>query len=883
MIKKTISGKHFKAEQQLRDVINFLPDATFVIDKESKILIWNHAIEELTGLKSEDMIGKGNYEHSIPFYNSRRPTLADLILKPDSEIEKKYPFLSRKNDAIFGEVFIPGIKETGCYMWGIAKPLYDGDGEIIGAIESIRDITEQKEASKIITMQKDELQSVNRELSATLLKLQNANRVHQEANILLSDARKELLNTNELLKYSEEKFSRAFKKSPMVVSLSTVTEGKYIDVSDSFYENTGYTEEEVIGYTASDLNIWADSSDRDRIIDEMKKKGEVRELEIKFRKKNGEFRTKLFSADIVTIGGKQCLLAINADITDRKLAEEMVGKQKIELEKVNKELKKTIQEMEDTHLDLMKTQMELLASNERLRFSEEKFSKIVHLGPVIITLSRVDDGEYVEVSEYFLKLTGYSREEVIGRSSFDLKIWGDNSDRELVIEILRRDGVVRELDIHFQSRNGDTYLMRYSAEIITIAGMQHLVSVAIDITERKRVEEEKEKLEQQLLQSQKMETVGRLAGGIAHDFNNLLTAIMGNVELIKLKIDTGNPIYPKLEMIQKASESAADLTSRILAFSRKQIIEPDAMDLNVLIDHMKMMLERLIGEDVRLITIPKADYPVIMADSGHIEQIVLNLVINARDAMPEGGDLVIETENVLIDETYCRTHAYVLPGEYVMLSVNDTGAGMTDEVITHLFEPFFTTKPKGRGTGLGLSIVYGAVKQNKGSIEVFSEIDKGSRFRIYFPVFKGEAAQADQAFPVDVQLKGVETVLLVEDNPMVLDFAASILKQSGYRVLEALNGEDALNLSDSFNDRIDLLITDVVLPGINGKVLAKECRKKRTGLRVLFTSGYTENYIDQQDINNEGTKFIGKPYSSHAILRKIREVLNKKDSGNQTV
>ena len=333
-------------------------------------------------------------------------------------------------------------------------------------------------------------------------------------------------------------------------------------------------------------------------------------------------------------------------------------------------------------------------------------------------------------------------------------------------------------------------------------------------------------------------------------------------------------------MIQKASESAADLTKRILAFSRKQIIEPKAMDLNTLIDHMKMMLVRLIGEDVNLITIPKAEHPVIMADSGHIEQIVLNLVINARDAMPEGGDLILETENVLIDEQYCRTHAYVLPGDYVMLSVNDTGAGMPDEVIKHLFEPFFTTKPKGQGTGLGLSIVYGAVKQNKGSIEVYSEVGKGSKFRVYFPLFNGEASQADAAFPVDVRLEGKETVLLVEDNPMVLDFAVTILKQSGYRVLEALNGEEALNISDSFNDRIDLLITDVVLPGINGKVLAKEFKKRRKETGVLFTSGYTENFIVQQDIINDGIHFISKPYSSHAILRKIREVLNRKDSVN---
>ncbi len=876
-MKKDIGRKHFKAEQQLRDVINFLPDATFVIDKKGKVLIWNHAIEELTGLKSEYMIGKDNYEYSIPFYNKRRPTLADLILTKNSEIEKEYPILTRKQDAIYGEVFVPGIKEGGCYIWGAAKPLYNNRGEIIGAIESIRDITEQKETSGIITRQKDELQAVNSELSATLLKLQNANRVHEEVNAQLSEAREELLKTNELLKYSEEKFSKAFKKSPMVVSLSTLAEGRYIDVSDSFYENTGYTREDVIGHTAAEINIWADPSDRGRIIDEMKKNGKVRELEVGFRTKYGELRTKLFSADIVTVGGTQCLLAINADITDRKIAEQMVDKQKIELETVNKELKKTIQEMENTHLNLMKTQQELLASNERLRFSEEKFSKIVHLGPVIITLSKVEDGEYVEVSEYFLKLTGYSREEVIGRTAIDLKIWGENSDRDLVIGILRRDGVVRELDIHFKSRDGTIYLMRYSAEIITIAGKQHLVSVAIDITERKRVEDEKEKLEQQLLQSQKMETVGRLAGGIAHDFNNLLTAIMGNVELIMLKVNRENPIFPKLEMIQRASESASDLTKRILAFSRKQIIEPEAMDLNSLIDHMQMMLVRIIGENIKLHTSLNAEQPVIMADSGHIEQIVMNLAINARDAMPEGGDLTLETENVLIDELYCQTHAYILPGEYVALSVNDTGAGMSDEIINHLFEPFFTTKPKEQGTGLGLSIVYGAVKQNRGSIEVFSEVGRGSRFKIYFPIFRGEAAQADTSLPVNIQLEGAETVLLVEDNPMVLDFAATILKQSGYRVLEALNGEDAIKISDSYDGRIDLLITDVVLPGINGKVLAKEFKGKRGDIRVLYTSGYTENFIVQQDISNEGIQFISKPYSSHAILRKIREVLNRKE------
>lgn len=831
--------KYFRSDEQLMDVIDFLPDATMVKDMEGRVVIWNQAMEDLTGIKADDIIGKGDYEYSIPFFGMRRPILIDLVLSSDEEIEKTYPLFTRKQDTVYGESCVPGIRSGGAYLWGVAKPLYSKDGEIIGAIESIRDITEFKKSSEVIAEQREELQK-----------------------------------TNELLKFSEEKFSKAFKSSPVIISLSTVAEGRYIDVSDSFYVETGFTREEVIGHTAFDINIWVDDSDRERILAEIRNHGRVREFEMKFRIKNGDIRTMIFSADIINIGGVQYLLAMNIDISERKKSEETIREQKTALESVNTSLTKTIIEMNEARLRLEETQRELLASNERLRISEEKFSKTVHLGPVIITLSRLADGKYVEVSEYFLKLTGYSREEVLGHSSVELNIWGSIDDRTRVMEMLKRDGVVHELDINFRGRDGRIYVMRYSAEVVTIAGELHLVSVAIDITERLKAEQEKEIVEQQLIQSQKMETVGRLAGGIAHDFNNLLTAIMGNVEISMMKAGTESPIYRNLETIKKASESAADLTKRILTFSRKQIIEPKVVNLNEMLSNMQRLLERLIGEDIKLETIPAAEKSEILADAGQIEQILVNLSVNARDAMPGGGKLTLETANLFLDEHYCKSHAFALPGEYVMLSVSDTGSGMSDEVKKHLFEPFFTTKPKGSGTGLGLPTVYGAVRQNNGTIEVYSAEGHGTSFKMYFPLSVSEALTGNGICEDETPATGHETVMIVEDNELVLDFSVSVLEDAGYRVFKAGNGEEAMDIAAACKEKIDILITDVVLPGINGKALAIEVQKIIPGIRVLYISGYTENFIVQQDLAQKGVGFIGKPYSANSFLKKIRDVID---------
>jgi len=395
-----------------------------------------------------------------------------------------------------------------------------------------------------------------------------------------------------------------------------------------------------------------------------------------------------------------------------------------------------------------------------------------------------------------------------------------------------------------------------------------------DITERRRAQEDKARLEEQLRQSQKMESIGRLAGGVAHDFNNLLTAIMGNTELALMTMDANHPLHHKLSVVMQAAHSAGDLTRQLLAFSRKQLIEPKAIDLNELIEHMHKMLTRLIGEDIHLQHVPHADLGLIKADRGQIEQIIVNLTVNARDAMPQGGRLTIETYPATLDESYARQHHYVVPGEYVVLAVSDTGSGMSDEVKRPLFEPFFTTKPLGSGTGLGLAMVYGAVKQNLGSIEVYSEPGHGTTFKMYFPRLSGVAEAPAQDVDVSAPLGGAETILLVEDDPRVREFTVSALKELGYTVLPYARGEDAMSALEKGAQTIDLLLTDVILPGMNGRVLAEAVQRMRPGVKILFASGYTDNIIVRHGVLEEGIHFIGKPFSVHALARKIREVLD---------
>ncbi len=402
-----------------------------------------------------------------------------------------------------------------------------------------------------------------------------------------------------------------------------------------------------------------------------------------------------------------------------------------------------------------------------------------------------------------------------------------------------------------------------------------VIGTYYDITDFKRTEAEKEKLQAQLQQAMKMEAVGRLAGGVAHDFNNLLTVIVGYSELLQQKIGKESPMHGDVEEIRRAGERASSLTQQLLAFSRKQIIEPKVVRLDLLVADMQAMLIRLIGEDIALQAATGKSLGSVKVDPGQFQQILMNLVVNARDAMPDGGKIGIETANVDLDEGYCAVHPYILPGRFVMLSVNDTGHGMSDEVKAHIFEPFYTTKERGSGTGLGLATTYGVVKQSGGSIEVYSEVGIGTTFKIYLPRVEEEASPSEKDDRPQYMRGGSETVLVVEDEDIVRNLCVQILERLGYKVLKARNGAEAIALAHSYADRIDLLLTDVVMPGMNGAEMARQLVMHHPERKVLFTSGYTDDAIVRHGILKEGVSFIGKPYTPSALAKKVRGVLDR--------
>jgi signal transduction histidine kinase len=387
---------------------------------------------------------------------------------------------------------------------------------------------------------------------------------------------------------------------------------------------------------------------------------------------------------------------------------------------------------------------------------------------------------------------------------------------------------------------------------------------------------ERKQLEAQFLQAQKLEGIGRLAGGIAHDFNNLLTAISGYADFIWDALPHDQQIRSDLEEIQKAVTRASDLTRQLLAFARKQIIEPRVLNLNDLIGNMDKLLRRVIGEDIDLITRPEPNLGCVKADSGQIEQVILNLAVNARDAMPNGGKLTIETRNVFLDSSYVRGHQSVTEGSYVLLAVSDSGVGMDSDVQAHAFEPFFTTKAQGKGTGLGLATCYGIVKQHGGNIWVYSEVGQGTTFKIYLPHVDELVTAAPGQAPAQTLPRGKETVLVVEDETAVRALATRVLRAQGYLVLEAMNGAEAIRVAEAYAPAaIDLLLTDVVMPQLGGQAAAAQISARNSTMKVLFISGYTDSAIVHHGRLKEGVAFLHKPFTPAVLTRKVREVLDE--------
>jgi PAS domain S-box-containing protein len=746
------------------------------------------------------------------------------------------------------------------------------------------------------------------------------------------------------LRKSEEKFFKAFQSSPVPMCIVDVGKNSsFLEVNESFERITGFRRDEIIGRTSMELGLYVEPGDFEESRKRMLADGGYRNLEFRFRKKNGENMVGLISAEQIEIDGNFCAIAIAVDVTESRRAEQayreseelyrrlfelesdaivlvdresgqllaankaassLYGYSREELLSMNRtdlsaEAEKTVEatlnmrtfiplrwhkkkngtvfpvEISGSYFEFKGRSVFVSAIRditnrklikEALEKSEEKFSKAFHSNPAAIVITDLTDQCYVEVNHTFEHLVGYRRDEIVGHTWAELPLWTDPRLRDHAVEHLLQKGSIRNWECRFRRKNGDEGTGLLSAELIEIDGKQCAITSTVDVTERLH-------LQTQLGQAQKLESVGRLAGGVAHDFNNLLTIINGYGDLILKGLPADHPLHSYAHEICKAGAHAVGLTSQLLAFSRKQVIQPSALDVNTIVNDTVRMLHRLIGEDIALTTSLDPLAGQVMADGHQVHQVIMNLAVNARDAMPDGGRLNIATSNADVDECDLAAHPDARAGKYVVMTVTDSGVGMDPDTLQHAFEPFFTTKERGKGTGLGLSTVYGIVRQNGGWIDAWSEVGKGSSFKIYMPRIDAGPATSKPEVTAHRTLRGGETVLVVEDQEAVRELTKTVLEAYGYRVFEATNGDEALAFVKQHPDEIHLLLTDVILPGMNGKDLSDRLRRLRPKLKVLFTSGYTAEVVGRRGVTEQDLAYLPKPVSPEALVAKVRDVL----------
>ena len=630
----------------------------------------------------------------------------------------------------------------------------------------------------------------------------------------------------EELRQSNQKYIRMIQSSPDAITLRTLPERRYLEVNEGFCRMTGYTAEEAIGKTSAELQVWADPEQRGATLQRVLREGEVHEEEFRFRTKSGEIRFGQLAAVKVTVGNQQCMLSVSRDITERKRAE------------------------------------------EELRRSEANFRSLVHDAPFGI-LKVTPEGRILQANPALLNMLGYESEEQLCHLNMERDVYHDPKQRQRLLEEHSQKEDFHNVEVQWKRKDGKiiTALLNGRRVASPDHGQTYFEEFAEDITQRRI-------LERQLFQSQKMEAIGRLAGGIAHDFNNLLGVILGHTEILEEAAGKDRRLQRSVEAIQSATQRATALTTQLLAFSRKQMVQPKILDINVAVREIEKLLLRVIGEDIELVIRVQSGPTTIQIDPGQLDQILMNLVVNARDAMPSGGKLILETSSVALDDSYVGQHLGAATGPFVLLSISDTGVGMDQETLSHIFEPFFTTKEKGKGTGLGLSTVYGIVKQCGGYIMPYSEPGRGTTFKVYFPHVSG-APEVARASGRRAELPGgKETVLLVEDETALRELTRGLLETAGYTVLEAARVEDAIRLAEAAQHKIDLLLTDVVMPGMDGHELSRRLTSSFPSLKVLYMSGYTDDVIVHRGVLNRGTTLLQKPFGRAGLLGKVRQVLD---------
>ena len=888
----------------------------------------------------------------------------------------------------------------------------------------------------------------------------------------------------EVQRTSEARFSTVFRASPLSIAISRLKDGAFVDVNGAWEKVTGFTREETIGRKGVELKLWVDAGQRERLVRNMRERGPIQGFEVQIRQKSGAVRAMLILAEQFDFAGEPCMLTTAMDITDRKQIEEELQRQKTDLRvlfdwmpamvwfkdtenrilRVNKRaaeiagkpveeiegkpsleifpqeaakyysddlevihsgapklgIVETLRNREGKELRVQTDKVpvsnkdgkvvgivvmaqditERKRTEEALRQSEEQFRAMFELASVGIAQADPYTGQWLRVNKKICEITGYSIGELLQMHVRDITHPEDwQSDWEAFQRVVRGEAPDYRMEKRYIRKDGALAWVNVNMTVIRDAAGQPKRTVAAieDITERRRAAEAlresqqiireiinaipvrvfwkdknlvylgcnaifardagfadpkdiigkddfqmgwrnqaekyraddrqiiesgcsklfieepqttpegntitllsskmplrssqgeisgllgtymditgRKRLEAQLLQSQKMETVGKLAGGIAHEFNSILTTIIGHAEFLLNDLPAESPLANNATEISKAAGRAAMLTRQLLAYGRKQFLQPETLDLNQVITDMEGVFQHLMGKDVDTRIVPAPGLQAVRADAGQIEQVIMNLAINARDAMPGGGKLTLETANVSFDQDSVGRFPELKPGDYVMLAITDTGTGMSAEVKAHAFEPFFSTKGVGQGAGLGLSTCYGIVKQSGGHITVYSEFGRGTTFKIYLPqVEPAPKISLPRLDSPDLQ-RGTETILLVEDDSALREMAATMLRRLGYTVLAAADGIEALSLKQQRdNGHIDLLFTDVVMPHMSGKELADRVRALYPHIRILFTSAYTENAIVHQGVLNQGVKLLQKPFTPSALARKLREVLDE--------
>jgi PAS domain S-box-containing protein len=791
------------SEQRLADIINLLPDPTFAIDLEGKVIIWNRAAEVFTGIKSEDMLGKGDYEYALPFYGKRRPILVDLVLKPSDEANSSYPRIKSDQGMLIAEAYARSYKGGVVYLLGTAAPLYDARGTVIGAIETLRDITDRR---------------------------------RQE----------------EALRESEERLSQIIDFLPDA-TFAIDLDGRVIAWNRAIEEMTGVKAEAMLGKGDYAYSVPFYGIQRPILIDLVFKSDAEIQQKYFFVRKEGE--CLLAEADVPVKGQHLVLSGIARPLSDSK--GNLVG---------------AIESIRDI--------TERKRGEEAIREANERFRSVLHAATGYSIIGTDQDGLVKVFNEGAELMLGYSAEEVIDKATPEMI-----HDPEEIVARAVAIGIEPGFEVLVAAaRRGETetrewtYIHKNGSRLtvsLTVTAMHNeagllsgFIGMARDITAEK-------KLEQQFIQSQKMECVGLLAGGVAHDFNNLLTPILGYTELLIRGFSEDDPRHKRLQHVKEAADRAKDLTHRLLTFSRKQIIELKTLDLGDIVCQFEEILHRTIRENIQIDIAIAPSLGKVRIDAGQIELVLLNLSVNAQDAMPEGGKLTIEVKDIDLDAAYAASHAEISPGPYVMLAVSDTGSGMDEKTTAHIFEPFFTTKELGKGTGLGLSTVYGIVKQHGGSIYVYSERERGSVFKVFLPRVEEDGTLIEPSLSRGNRVvSGSETILVAEDSEIVRLLVNDMLESFGYNVLVAESPERCIEIARGYQGTLDLLLTDVVMPGMNGMELIHLLRETRPELKVLFMSGYSSNVIAHHGVLDQKVDFVQKPFTVQSLSEKVRQALD---------